>query len=197
MPPGTVPPCTTYPTPSPAPFTVQATVHDDVTLTGGNQTLLAPTLPPVPTVTAPPWETNGEFRLATLDPTSEMPCYLDWQYERATNNLPEGSIDEWLLENVRATNAFLQSPNHYPAPWPGNPNGSITTGGEWQEGGVSCQSGIASSFVPGANTYAVDPRTEWFAGQFVPYNSVHSAQEIAEFPIDPRSFTDPNVPTWT
>ena len=37
------------PTPSPVPGTpVQGTVHDNVTLTGGNQTLKAPTLPSVP-----------------------------------------------------------------------------------------------------------------------------------------------------
>ena len=176
---------------------VQATVHDNVTLSGGNQTLLAPTLPPVPTITPAPWETNGEYRLATLDPTSETPCFADWQQERAANNLPAGSIDEWLLENVRAFNTYRQDPNYANAPWPGNPFGVITTGNEGQSGGASCQSGVASSFVPGANAYAVNSRTEWFAGQWVPYvPGVHSAMESAEFPIDPRSFTDPNVPTW-
>ncbi len=175
---------------------VQATVHDNVTLTGGNQTLLAPTLPPVPTITPQPWETNGEYRLATLNPTTETPCFVDWQQERASNNLPAGSIDEWLLENVRATNMFHQSPNYYNAPWPNNAFGSITTGNEWQEGGVSCLSGVASSFAPGANAYAVNPQTLWFAGQYLPGTISSTTMESAEFPIDPRSFTDPNVPVW-
>ena len=178
---------------------VQATVHDNVTLSGGNQTLLAPTLPPVPTITPAPWETNGEYRLATLDPTSETPCFADWQQERAANNLPAGSIDEWLLENVRATNTFQQRPNYYNAPWSGNPFGSITTGNEGQSGGTSCQSGIAAIFAPGYLTgaFANNAQIEWFAAQWVPYvPGVHSAMESAEFPIDPRSFIDPNVPNW-
>ena len=56
VPPGyTTPPGNCSPNPCPAPtpvnFTVQATVHDNVTLDGGNQTLQAPTLPAVPRVT--------------------------------------------------------------------------------------------------------------------------------------------------
>ncbi len=179
---------------------VQATVHDNVTLTGGNQTLLAPTLPPVPTITPQPWEINGEYRLATLNPTSETPCFVDWQQERTSNGLPVGSIDEWLLENVRATNTFHQSPNYYNAPWPNNPTGGITTGGEGDSGGLNCQSGVASSFAPGANTYAVNPQTEWFAGQFVIFSAYggtnNESMQSAEFPIDPRAFADPNVPNW-
>ena len=176
---------------------VQATVHDNVTLTGGNQTLLAPTLPPVPTITPQPWETNGEYRLATLNPTSETPCFVDWQQERTTNGLPVGSIDEWLLENVRASNTYRQDPNYANAPWPGNPFGLLTTGNEGS-GGTSCQTGIASMFVPGTvgGNYSYSPQTTWFAGQYVPYNSVHSSQQSAEFPIDPRAFVDPNVPNW-
>ncbi len=178
---------------------VQATVHDNVTLTGGNQTLLAPTLPPVPTITPQPWETNGEYRLATLSPTAETPCLVDWQQERAANGLAAGTIDEWLLENARAFQIYRQNPNYANAPWPGNAFGLITTGNEGG-GGVSCQTGVASSFVPGANTYAVNPQTEWFAGQFVIFSAYggtnNEAMQSIEFPIDPRSFTDPNVPVW-
>ena len=179
---------------------VQATVHDNVTLTGGNQTLLAPTLPPVPTITPQPWEINGEYRLATLNPTSETPCFVDWQQERTSNGLPVGSIDEWLLENVRAFNTYRQDPNYHPAPWSGNPFGAITTGNEWESGGVNCQSGVASSFVAGANTYAVNPQAEWFAGQSVIFSAYggtnNESTQTAEFPIDPRAFVDPNVPNW-
>ena len=177
---------------------VQATVHDNVTLTGGNQTLLAPTLPPVPTITPQPWETNGEYRLATLNPTSETPCFADWQQERTTNGLPVGSIDEWLLENVRAFNTYRQDPNYANAPWPGNPFGVITTGNEGSAG-TSCQTGIASMFVPGTvgDNYSYSPQTTWFAGQYTPYvPNISYAMETAEFPIDPRAFVDPNVPNW-
>ncbi|HVA29468.1 MAG TPA: hypothetical protein VNF68_14900, partial [Candidatus Baltobacteraceae bacterium] len=80
-PPGYAPPtCTTNcGTPSPAPFTATATVHDNVTLTGGNQGLKAPTLPAAPGITVPAWETNGDYRIATLDASTEMPCYIAWQ----------------------------------------------------------------------------------------------------------------------
>jgi len=181
---------------------VQATVHDNVTLNGGNQTLLAPVLPPVPTVTPQPWEINGEYRLATLDATTETPCFVDWQQERAANGLAAGSIDEWLLENVRAVNTYKQSPTFVNPPWPGNTLGGISTGGEGAGGGTNCQQGISPSFTAGGNgySYAVDPRTEWFAGQFVVFSAYggtnNESVESAEFPIDPRSYTDPNVPNW-
>ena len=176
---------------------VQATVHDNVTLAGGNQTLLAPTLPPVPTITPQPWETNGEYRLATLSPTTETPCLVDWQQERASNNLPAGSIDEWLLENIRATNTFHQSPSYFNAPWPGNAFGSLTTGNAGG-GGVTCQDVLGTMFVPGTvgGNYSYSPQTVWFAGQFLTGSSTVATQQSIEFPIDPRSFTDPNVPVW-
>ncbi|MGC8485129.1 MAG: hypothetical protein ACP5O6_05780 [Candidatus Baltobacteraceae bacterium] len=178
---------------------VQATVHDNVTLTGGNQTLLAPVLPPVPTITPQPWEINGEYRLATLNPTSETPCFVDWQQERAANNLPAGSIDEWLLENVRAFNTYRQNPNYANAPWPGNAFGVLTTGNEGG-GGTNCQQDIAPVFPPTPYGYAMDTRTIWFAGQFVVFSAFggtnNESTGSVEFPIDPRSFTDPNVPTW-
>ncbi len=112
VPPGyTTPPGNCSPNPCPAPtpvsFTVQATVHDNVTLTGGNQTLVAPTLPSVPSGYTPPsWETNGDYRLATLNATTEMPCYIAWQYQRGQHSLADAAVDEWLIENVRANNAY-------------------------------------------------------------------------------------------
>ncbi len=177
---------------------VQATVHDNVTLNGGNQTLLAPTLPPVPTITPQPWEINGEYRLATLDPTSETPCFVDWQQERAANGLAAGSIDEWLLENVRAVTVYEQNPSGTGSPWPGNVYGTLTTGNDNVVGGWGCSSMVDHSFATGVNPYATNARTEWFAGQYVPYvpGSSESARGNGEFPIDPRSFTDPNVPNW-
>ncbi len=178
--------------------TVQATVHDNVTLNGGNQTLLAPTLPPVPTITPQPWEINGEYRLATLDPTIETPCFVDWQNERAANGLAAGSIDEWLLENVRAVTVYDQNPSGTGSPWPGNVYGTLTTGNDNVVGGWGCSSMVDQSFATGVNPYATNARTEWFAGQYVPYvpGSSESARGNGEFPIDPRSFTDPNVPNW-
>ncbi len=177
---------------------VQATVHDNVMLTGGNQSLLAPTLPPVPTITPPTWEQNGEYRLATLNATTETPCFVDWQNERATNGLAAGTIDEWLLENVRAVTTYEQNPTGTGAPWPGNSYGTLTTGNDNVVGGSNCASMVDPSFATGVNSYATNARTEWFAGQYLPYvsGSSVSARGNSEFPIDPRAFADPNVANW-
>ncbi len=200
VPPGyTTPPgnCGANPCPTPSPVTgtpVQATVHDNVTLTGGNQTLVAPTLPSVPAgYTAPAWETNGDYRLATLDATTEMPCLIAWQYERAQNGLAGGSVDEWLLENVRANNAWAQVA---PA---GSQYFLMSSASAAESGGTSCASYInATTFSQNAN--ATDLRTLWFGGQFLPYEYNGSPNSpirgLAEFPIDPRSYTDPNHPNW-
>ena len=141
----------TCPTPSPVSFTVQATVHDNVSLTGGNQILLAPTLPSVPAgYAAPAWETNGDYRLATLNASTEMPCLIAWQYERAQNGLAGSSVDEWLLENVRANNAYAQTLTAGGSAYP------ISTGGSSSSGGVACAGATvdpAFSLSP-ADTYA-------------------------------------------
>jgi hypothetical protein len=186
------PTCTTNcGTPTPAPFTVVATVHDNVTLTGGNQTLVAPTLPTVPSGYIPPmWETNGDYRLATLNAQTEMPCYIAWQYERAQNLLAGSSVDEWLTENERADLSYVVSND-------GGNASVLTTGNTSDSGGASCAVSLINSTAFNSN-YATDPRTEWFGGQYAFYQpgSPVSAFGLAEFPIDPRSFTDTNHPVW-
>jgi hypothetical protein len=173
-------------TPTPAPFTVQATVHDNVTLTGGNQTLVAPTLPTVPSGYTPPmWETNGDYRLATLNASTEMPCYIAWQYLRAQNGLAYGVADEWLTENVRADIAYVSSVG----------SGSVsllTTGNASVSGGTSCPTSLVNNAVFSQAPYSTDARTLWFGAEYV----YVSAYGLAQFPIDPRSFTDPNHPNW-
>ena len=171
VPPGyTTPPSScggTCPTPSPVPGTpVQATVHDNITLTGISQTLVAPTLPSVPAgYTAPAWETNGDYRLATMNASTEMPCLIAWQYERAQNALAGSSVDEWLLENVRANNAYAQ------VAAAGSPLCILTTGGYEATGGVACASSGVATVSPATFSLrrriciANDPRTLWFAGQ--------------------------------
>jgi len=191
-PPGYAPPaCTTAcGTPTPAPFTVTATVHDNVTLSGGNQILKAPTLPSVPSgYTAPSWETNGDYRLASLSAQTEMPCYIAWQYERAQSSLAGSSVDEWLTENERADLAYAVSNN-------GGVTTELTTGDVGSSGGTSCWNLIN----PLSGSYANDSRTLWFGGAYVPFSEYGGAYNeafgLAEFPIDPRSFRDPNHPIW-
>ena len=178
------------PTPSPVPFTVQATVHDNVTLTGGNQTLVAPTLPTVPAgYTAPAWETNGDYRLATMNATTEMPCLIAWEYERAQNGLPGGTVDEWLLENVRADIAYGLSTKGA-----GGNVQVLTTGNSSNSGGTACGASTVNAALFTQSNYATDPRTLWFGGRYAVGNNGWLG--LAEFPIDPRSYTDPNHPNW-
>jgi hypothetical protein len=186
------PACTTNcGTPTPAPFTVQATVHDNVTLTGGNQALVAPTLPSVPSGYTPPtWETNGDYRLATLNASTEMPCYIAWQYLRAQYGLAYGVVDEWLTENERAQLANVTAVGSGTAI-------PITTGNSGASGGTSCPASVVNATLFSQSAYATDPRTLWFGGAYLPYNGgAASAFGLAEFPIDPRSFTDPSHPNW-
>lgn len=197
-PPGYAPPaCTnTCGTPTPAPFTVQAVVHDSVTLTGGNQTLEAPALPAIPTITPPPWETDGEYRLATLDASTEMPCYIAWQYERAQNGLAGSSVDEWLTENVRAVNQARQMKTGAYI--------TVTNFGAADQGGTSCNQSLVDPAIfatnPTANVAAVDPRSVWFSGQWTLYQAsgtnFYQGIGLTEFPIDPRSISDPSQPVW-
>gem|GEM_PF-1188052 len=194
-PPGYTPPsCTTNcGTPTPAPFTVQAVVHDNVTLTGGNQTLKAPTLPSNSYYAAPAWETNGDYRIATLDVGTEMPCYIAWEYLRAQNGLPGSSVDEWLTENVRADNYASQRSGTFTP---------VTDDIVNNRGGVSCQPSTLDQTIfaynPTTNAHAIDPRSIWFSGQYLGYSPSigSSAVGLAEFPIDPRANTDPVQPPW-
>jgi hypothetical protein len=163
---------------------IQATIHDNVVLKGGDQAVTAPTLPSVPTIIPPAWEANGDYRLATLNTASELPCYQAWQTARANVGSAPSSIDEWLLENVRAVNTYISSGGSASV-------NVLTSGGDNINGGSACSEMVLSSF-SGANAFATDSRTLWFAGQYV-YSSGHG---LAEFPIDPRSYTDPHVPTW-
>ncbi len=86
--------------------TAQTTVHDNVMMNGGPQALHAPTLPPVPTITPPAWETNGSYRLSAIDATTELPCIQAFNTERTNRALPEVVVDEWLMENTRDVIAY-------------------------------------------------------------------------------------------
>lgn len=194
-PPGYTPPsCTTNcGTPTPAPFVVQAVVHDNVTLTGGNQTLKAPTLPGNAYYSAPAWETNGDYRLATLNAQTEMPCYIAWQYLRAQNSLAGSSVDEWLTENVRADDQLQQK-----APT-GTSFTTLSIHFANTPGGTDCYNSMLTLAFSRQNPYALDSRSTWFGGQYLYYTSSTpnlSAYGTAEFPTDPRSNTDENQPIW-
>jgi hypothetical protein len=176
--------------------TISASVHDNITLTGGTQALKAPSLPTILTVTLPTWETNGDYRIATLNATTEVPCFQAWQTARAANNVAASSVDEWLIENARALETELQNG--------GGLRGFLTSDatGFTSMGAVSGCPFVPVIFPGGAlaTAGATDPRTVWFGARFVTFSTDGGLNEqtagAGEFPIDPRSFTDPNVPIW-
>lgn len=191
--PSTCNPCNA--TPSPAPFTVQATIHDNVTLTGGTQVLIAPTIPPIPTITPKAWETNGDYRIATLDASTEMPCYIAWQYQRGLRSLPLGSVDEWLMEQERYVNLAVERGNVVTAV----PLAGI---GIQVSGGTTCDASLVTATIMNtvAPVQARDVRTLWFGGQYALYSAYggtnNEAAGVVEFPIDPRSYSPPSAPAW-
>jgi hypothetical protein len=178
--------------------TITATVHDNVTLTGGAQALKAPTLPAIPMVTVPAWETNGDYRIATLNATTEVPCFQAWQTERAANNLAGSSVDEWLTENVRSEQMATLANEESSAQYEFFGQDTITSANTQAQGGAGCSELVQGVFPGGVapSVEASDPRALWFAGQYVTSTATTTAFGVGQFPIDPRSFTDPNHPTW-
>ena len=134
--------------------------------------------------------TDGDYRLATLDASTEMPCYIGWEYERAQHNLAGSAVDEWLTENERTDIAYVVAHN-------GGTIQLLTTDNDEGFGGTDCINSLLSPFT---GTYANSPRAFWFGGQWLlAKNSganFYQGDGLAEFPIDPRSFQDPNIATW-
>jgi hypothetical protein len=167
--------------------TTSTTIHDNVTLSGGNQTLVAPTLPSMPGYTPPAWETNGTFRLSHVDTTTELPCFQRFNQDRANASQSAVPLDEWVLENVHTNNAntFSNQPVTYKF--------------------LSSQDGALSSGAPGCNAlidfqfsssgaYGADARVVWFGAAVL--HGATSYVGTVEAPFDPRGYTDPNYPMW-
>jgi len=182
-------------TPIPGASGWRATIHDRIVLTGGGTLsapipLLAPTMPPQPLYTPPAVETSGNYRLATLDPLTEAPCILAWNSLREANGLSASVADEWSLENA------------YAIAWVGfQPTGGgqtlqvITTGNSNGSGGSNCNQTAMYQWA-NAQPWPGNSQTLWYGGAYFPYTSTHSGYGAANFPIDPRVYTDPNGLTW-
>jgi hypothetical protein len=185
-------------TPIPGASTWRATIHDRIVLTGGGTLsapipLRAPTMPPQPLYTPPNAETNGDYRLATLDSLTEAPCILAWNALRESNGLSPAVADEWSTENARAiawagtqpANAGLQMK-------------FITSGNTFASGGANCANTLISFTwsMQSAQRWVLDKQTFWFGGSYLPYDTRHSAFGEVNFPIDPRVFLDPNAFIW-
>jgi hypothetical protein len=155
--------------------TTRPTIHDAVYLTGGSQTLVAPTMPPVPTETPNPVESSGKFRLTTLT-AAESACLTQENSVRAQHGYAPVVSDEWLTENNRMNWQRTEATGQYGG-------GPILTNYNAAYGGqTTCRTLIDDDFsVPG------DPLSanamNWYAG--VAGGSPNaSAQELGMF--DPR-----------
>lgn len=184
-------------TPIPGASGWRPTIHDRIVLTGGGTVaspirLVAPTMPPQPLYTPPAVETSGNYRLVTVDPLIEAPCILAFDALRESNGLAPAVADEWSLENS------------YAIAWVGFQPGStgqvfhdITTGDVVDSGGANCASATVSFGWSGqAQPWMANPQTFWFGGAYFPYTEQHSGFGTADFPIDPRVYTDPSALVW-
>jgi len=164
------------------------TIHDNVTLTAGAQTLTAPTLPAITGFTPPAVETSGHYRLVTLDATNEVPCIQGFNTQRVnyTPSLPQLVADEWLVESTRNVVAAAVAANHLTTV-------AITTGNVATNGGSNCSALYGGTTFNGSNTYAVSANTLWVGAN---YQAGAQPWGFAEFPIDPRFQADPNYPNW-
>jgi hypothetical protein len=184
---------------------VRATVHDQVWFTGGMQRLKAPTLPSQPRPTAPypspkpvaipAIERSGDYRLASIDSTLEFPCLSAFNHARAKRGLPAFVLDEWLLENVRAIESYVKTAK------PGGRRYDIEPifTGTSSTGGTACSQALVDPAFQTAHSLAVDPRSLWYGGKFLPAGSVGRrgrAHGTQLFGIDPRAKTNPAYPPW-
>ena len=189
-------------TPIPGASGWRATIHDQLVLRG-QTTLIAPTMPPQPLYTPPAAETNGAYRLATIDALTEAPCLLAYNQDRTSLNLPAAVTDEWLQENVRAIRHSVETWNAQ------NPNGGdvvqfLSSGAATSSvsGGANCARlvGPNNSGNFSAPSQALSAEASSFGGTVgwytapAPYGS--QSDGYVEFPWDPRVIAQSIAPPW-
>ena len=174
--------------------TTRPTIHDKIVL-NGQSVLTAPTMPPIPGVTPPAVETSGNYRLASIDQTKELPCIQEWDAQRIAHSLPLSVIDQWLTENVRAVAAQSQTA-YIGDVSASNPYGFLTSANAKVQGGTNCK-GIIDFTFSQTDAYALNPSSIWFAGTYLAYQGgTASAYGINEFPYDTRVYVDPSAVAW-
>ena len=183
--------------------TTRATIHDNVTLVPGANALQAPVLPPWPTVTPPPWETNGTYRLGTIDATTELPCFNSYNTHRTGLSLAPAVFDEWLKENARDATTWHRSGVYNPANQTAASH-ALTMGNGGAVGGTDCATSMIAFEFSGSTTdlnsppyYTHNANNQWFGGNYFAFHpgDTLSASGIDEFPIDPRFQAD-SIGNW-
>jgi hypothetical protein len=174
-------------------------------LTGGNQVLVAPSMPPQPAtlnpltyLTFPAVQNGPDYRIATLTGV-EAECLatmdtIDTQIGHALL-VP----DEWLVENTRDINASQNATNTFGS-------GAIAVSyHNGFSGGINCYSGLMGEY----QTYGLNlggapglasPFVEWFGGAFLIGTTpgYEEGTAIFEWSLDPRaeSSADPLYNPW-
>ncbi|HTX59418.1 MAG TPA: carboxypeptidase-like regulatory domain-containing protein, partial [Verrucomicrobiae bacterium] len=164
---------------------VHPTIHDHIVLRGGTQHLIAPTLPEVPCVseqevvekycaatTAPsvtPYprpavERHGAYRLVTLSPTDEAPCFDDFNAERVKYHRTEVVLDEWEQELERNVDRYDLGTDITRA------NGAVPAfTPDYNDDFIGEQCAYVSQWpfvTPEVEKIALDPLMVWFGGSY-------------------------------
>ncbi|MHB8153815.1 MAG: hypothetical protein ACYDG3_12275, partial [Bacillati bacterium] len=197
----TPPPTTGTPPPPPGEPGIttvswQATVHDNITLTGGNQVLVAPSMPPQPLVTNPAVQNGPDYRIATLTGV-EAECLatmdtIDTQIGHALL-VP----DEWLVENARDINASQAATNTLGSGAIAVAYRNSNPGG----GAPNCYSMLTGAQSNSAIQGVIaDPLVQWFGGAYLidPTPGYQEGLAMYEWSLDPRaeSSADPLYNPW-
>ncbi|MGZ6198494.1 MAG: hypothetical protein ACXWNL_12660, partial [Vulcanimicrobiaceae bacterium] len=175
-----------------SPADTRATVHDNITLSSGTNALKAPNAPSVPTVTPPPSETSGNYRLMTLDTTVQTPCLQSVNQHRTTLGLQQLVPDEWLEENAFEYN---QAQNNLNVTTLGvGQQAMVTQHEDADNGDTLCSAWEAFVFNSSdfgewsAYPIATATGTLWYGGAFLPtgYTKTPGTLGIEEWGYDPR-----------
>ncbi|MGZ3518146.1 MAG: hypothetical protein ACXVAM_13315 [Vulcanimicrobiaceae bacterium] len=171
-----------------SPADTRATVHDNITLSSGTNALKAPNAPSVPTVTPPPSETSGNYRLMTLDTTVQTPCLQSVNQHRTTLGLQQLVPDEWLEENAFEINQAQNNQNMTTFP-----TGVVTQHEDAVNGAASCAAWIANDFNSAFSgewsgyPIAVATGTIWYGSAFtIVTSATYHNVGIEEWGYDPR-----------
>lgn len=155
--------------------TTRPTIHDAIELTSTAQTLIAPTMPPVPDETPNPVEQSGHFRLTTLTP-AEAAC-LSYENEvRSSHSYAPVVSDEWLTENNRMNWQRTVDTGDY-----GGPGVLLSNYNTFYGLTQTCDAAVQEDFSQSSPMAAGD--LLWYSGEAGGAENP-SAQEIGMF--DPR-----------
>jgi hypothetical protein len=159
------------------------TMHDNITLRGGTQALVAPTMPAQPGVTMPAIEASGKYRLATMT-SVELECLHATNAQRTNLALTALIEDEWLLENARAYVAGQIANNQI-----GTLGLMLTRNTGQAEATASCTAWQQLEFTPGSVVYNIvsKPNLIWYGGDWSPYRTPPDSLESQQWKFDPRS----------